>query len=65
MSVREDTSPGTVIYTVIATDRDVGQNGTVMYEIVGGNEQGKPEIKSFRVSLNLIVKARLSAMFLS
>ena len=41
MSVREDATPGTVIFRVIATDRDAGQNGTVVYEIIGGNEQGK------------------------
>lgn len=43
MSVREDESPRTVIYTMIAADRDAGQNGTVIYEIVGGNGQSKPE----------------------
>jgi len=41
VSISEDTSPGTVILTVSATDEDLGENGTVVYKIVGGNEQGK------------------------
>jgi len=40
VSVGEDTSPGTVVFTVAARDPDAGQNGLVMYEIIAGNEQG-------------------------
>lgn len=42
MSVREDMSPGTVIFKVMASDRDAEKNGAVVYEIVDGNGQGKP-----------------------
>ena len=40
VSVREDTPQGTVLVSVVARDPDAGQNGTVMYEIIAGNEQG-------------------------
>ena len=40
VSVGEDTSPGTVVFTVAARDPDAGQNGIVRYEIIAGNEQG-------------------------
>jgi len=40
VSVGEDTSPATVVFTVAARDPDAGQNGIVMYEIIAGNEQG-------------------------
>lgn len=40
VSVREDTPQGTVLLTVAASDPDAGQNGTVVYEIIAGNEQG-------------------------
>jgi len=40
VSTGEDTSPGTVVFTVEARDPDAGQNGLVMYEIIAGNEQG-------------------------
>ena len=47
VSVREDTSTGSVVLTVKASDRDAGQNGTVVYEIVAGNEQGMSTYKCF------------------
>jgi len=40
VSAGEDTSSGTVVFTVWARDPDAGQNGMVMYEIIAGNEQG-------------------------
>ena len=40
VSVGEETSPGTVVFTAVARDPDAGQNGIVMYEIISGNEQG-------------------------
>lgn len=39
VTVREDASVRTVIYAAVATDMDIGENGTVVYEIVSGNEQ--------------------------
>lgn len=41
VAVREDAIVGSQIYTVIATDKDTAENGKVVYEIVGGNEEGK------------------------
>lgn len=46
VNVREDTSAGTDILTLTATDRDAGLNGTVLYEIISGNEQGKRKYNS-------------------
>lgn len=41
VSVREDTTEvGTAIVTIKATDRDEGQNGLVVYDILAGNNQG-------------------------
>ena len=40
VSVGEDTLPGTVVFTLTASDPDAGQNGIVMYEIIAGNEKG-------------------------
>ena len=40
VSVREDASLGSVILTVTATDRDAGPGGTIVYDIISGNEQG-------------------------
>ena len=40
VSLGEDTSPGTVVFTAVASDPDAAQNGVVMYEIISGNEQG-------------------------
>lgn len=40
VSVREDTPQGTVLLTVVTRDPDAGQNGTVVYKIIAGNEQG-------------------------
>ena len=40
-SVREDSRNGTVILTVTANDKDAGANGTVVYEIITGNEKGQ------------------------
>lgn len=40
VSAREDTPHGTVLLTIAASDPDAGQNGTVMYEIISGNEKG-------------------------
>lgn len=44
VSVGEDISPGTVVFTVAARDPDAGQNGIVMYDIIAGNEQGMCEL---------------------
>ena len=41
VAVREDVLVGSQIYTVVATDVDVAGNGKMVYEIVGGNEEGK------------------------
>ena len=41
VAVREDVLVGSQIYTVVATDIDVAGNGKMVYEIVGGNEEGK------------------------
>ena len=41
VAVREDVLVGSQIYTVVATDIDVTGNGKIVYEIVGGNEEGK------------------------
>ena len=38
VAVREDALVGSQIYTVVATDIDVAENGKMVYEIVGGNE---------------------------
>ena len=46
VNVREDTSAGTDILTLTATDRDAGLNGTVLYEMISGNEQGKRRKKT-------------------
>ena len=36
-TVRENTTPGTIVYTVVAKDKDSGENGRVLYYIVRGN----------------------------
>ena len=40
VSVPETTPEGTVVLTVTAVDRDAGLNGSVVYNIIAGNEQG-------------------------
>ena len=40
ISVGEDTPQGTVLLPLVARDPDAGPNGTVVYEIITGNEQG-------------------------
>ena len=56
VNVREDTSAGTDILTFTATDRDAGLNGTVLYEIISGNEQGKKEIQLIQSHPSLLVR---------
>ena len=36
--VPEDTAIGTIVHTLIADDGDEGMNGTILYEIVSGND---------------------------
>lgn len=50
VSVGEDTSPGTVVFTAVARDPDAGQNGRVMYEIISGNEQGMCDFQSLSLT---------------
>lgn len=40
VSVQENTPVGTGVLTMVAVDRDAGLNGTVVYDIITGNEQG-------------------------
>ena len=48
VSLGEDTSPGTVVFTVVARDPDAAQNGAVMYDIISGNEQGMCDFQRLR-----------------
>ena len=41
MAVTEGADVGTNVITVVATDRDIGMNSRISYEIVGGNIDGK------------------------
>ncbi|KAJ7389421.1 hypothetical protein OS493_031665 [Desmophyllum pertusum] len=54
VSAREDTSTGSVVLTVKANDRDAGQNGTVVYNIVAGNEKGFFALNNQSGALTLI-----------
>lgn len=60
VSLGEDTSQGTVVFTVAARDPDAGQNGTVMYEIIKGNEQGTTACLDFQ---RLLLTATSSCVF--
>ena len=41
VAVTEGADVGTNVITVVATDRDIGMNSRISYEIVGGNIDGK------------------------
>ena len=38
--IREDARPGSLVVTVTATDKDQGTNSDILYDIVGGNDDG-------------------------
>lgn len=54
VSVGEDTSPGTVVFTAVARDPDAGQNGIVMYAIISGNERGIFALNNQTGALSLV-----------
>ena len=51
--VNEDTSVGTQIFLLEAVDNDMGGNGSVQFEIAGGNEENIFSLDSFTGSLVL------------
>jgi hypothetical protein len=56
VSVREETSTGTSIVTVAATDTDNGLNGTVRYSITAGNTGGAFAIDSISGVVTLVTR---------
>lgn len=58
VSIPETTNIGTVIYTLVATDRDVSSNAEILYSIFNGNELGIFDISQ---DGNITTGASLSA----
>ena len=60
MAVTEGADVGTNVITVVATDKDIGMNSRISYEIVSGNIDSKFIITSINIIiLNISAVIRL------
>ena len=59
VAVTEGADVGTNVITVVATDKDIGMNSRISYEIASGNIDSKFIITSVIIILNISAVIRL------
>ena len=59
VAVTEGANVGTNVITVVATDKDIGMNSRISYEIASGNIDSKFIITSVIIILNISAVIRL------